>query len=199
MCATISAGHITKTARVSKDAKRSSETQSETTSCSPIGNRCEFALFAVSVPIQKQSLHCDDDQCVCLQKKSSAIKQNVLHNYRQIQAALNEDLKVTLSHLELEEQAAVSALETMMEKNRSLIKDIEQDLIGLTASLDQVNVHKLVTNLNSAFFEMILNCASLLIIEFMFFPFLCGSGLNFCAFPHCFLLRNRRQRAGIPL
>lgn len=79
------------------------------------------------------------------------IKQNVIHKYRQIQAVLDEDLKVTLSHLELEERAAVSALDTMMEKNRSLMQEIEQDLIRLTVSINQVHTNKLVINPNSAF------------------------------------------------
>lgn len=79
------------------------------------------------------------------------IKQSVIHKYRQIQAVLDEDLKVTLSHLELEERAAVSALDTMMEKNRSLMQEIEQDLIRLTVSINQVHTNKLVIIPNPAF------------------------------------------------
>lgn len=118
---------------------------------SEISVSSRFRYFGVSVPSRKKSLHCDDDQCICLQKKSSAIKQNVIHIYRQIQAVLDEDLKVTLSHLDLEERAAVSALDTMMEKNRSLMQEIEQELLRLTVSINQVHTNKLVINPNSAF------------------------------------------------
>lgn len=64
---------------------------------------------------------------------------------------LDEDLKVTLSHLELEERAAVSALETMMEKNHSLMQEMEQDLLRITVSINQVHTNKLVITVNSAF------------------------------------------------
>lgn len=79
------------------------------------------------------------------------MKQNIIHKYRQIQAVLDEDLKVTLRHLELEERAAVSALDTMMEKNCSLLQEIEQDLIQLTVSINQVYANKLVIESNFAF------------------------------------------------
>lgn len=58
---------------------------------------------------------------------------------------------MTLSHLELEERAAVSALDAMMEKNRLLMQEIEQDLIGLAVSINKVHANKLVINPNSAF------------------------------------------------
>lgn len=52
-------------------------------------------------------------------------------------AVLNEDLRITLSHLDMEEKAAASALETLMERNGSLIQEIEQDLSTLDEALDQ--------------------------------------------------------------
>lgn len=63
---------------------------------------------------------------LCLQKKYLVIKQNIIHKYRQIQAVLDEDLKVTLSYLEMEERAAVSALDRVIEKNCSIMQEIEQ-------------------------------------------------------------------------
>lgn len=62
VCATISAGHIAKTASVSKDAKRSRETQSETTGCPPIRNVCKFTppkgflLFCHLICMTKKTL-----------------------------------------------------------------------------------------------------------------------------------------------
>lgn len=79
------------------------------------------------------------------------IKQNIICKYQEIQAVLDEDLKVTLSHLEMEERAAVSALDAMMEKNISLMREIEQDLIRLSVSIKQVHAetNKMVIKLNS--------------------------------------------------
>lgn len=65
------------------------------------------------------------------------IRQTVVQKYQEMQAVLDEDLRTTLSHLEMEENAAVSALETLMEKNCSLIQEIEQDLARLTEALNQ--------------------------------------------------------------
>lgn len=67
------------------------------------------------------------------------IKQSVIQKYQEIQAVLDEDLKITLSHLEMEEQAAISALDTLMERNCSLIQEIEQDLARLTVALNQID------------------------------------------------------------
>lgn len=70
---------------------------------------------------------------------SLVIKQNINHKYQQVQAVLDEDFKVTLSYLEMEEQAAFSAPDTMIEKYWSLMQEIEQDLIRLSVSKSQVH------------------------------------------------------------
>ncbi|KAG7512942.1 putative E3 ubiquitin-protein ligase TRIML1 [Solea senegalensis] len=72
-------------------------------------------------------------------KKSSVIKESVIRKYQEIRAILDEDLRTTLSHLEMEERATVSALDGMMEKNCSLIQDIEQDMARLTVVLEQAD------------------------------------------------------------
>lgn len=66
------------------------------------------------------------------------IKESIVRKYQEFQAILDADLKLTLSHLEMEERAAVSALEGHMEKNWSLIQSIEQDLVRLTVAIDQI-------------------------------------------------------------
>lgn len=63
------------------------------------------------------------------------IREKIIRKYREIQAALDEDLRITLSHLEMEERAAVSALDGLMERNCSLIQEIEQDLARLTVAI----------------------------------------------------------------
>ncbi|AWP14289.1 putative E3 ubiquitin-protein ligase TRIM39-like [Scophthalmus maximus] len=73
------------------------------------------------------------------QKKSSVIRDSIIRKYQEIQAVLDEDLRMTLSHLEMEERAAVSALDGLMERNCSLIQEIEQDLARLTVTLDQTD------------------------------------------------------------
>ncbi|KAM9364939.1 putative E3 ubiquitin-protein ligase TRIML1 [Pholidichthys leucotaenia] len=72
-------------------------------------------------------------------KKSSVIRESVIQKYQEIQIVLDEDLRTTLSHLEMEERAAVSALDVLMERNCSLIQEMEQDLARLTMALDQAD------------------------------------------------------------
>lgn len=80
------------------------------------------------------------DACIFLiQKKSSVIRENIIQKYQEIHAVLDEDLRLTLSHLEMEERAAVSALDGLMERNCSLIQEIEQDLARLSVAVDQTD------------------------------------------------------------
>ncbi|KAM9847500.1 E3 ubiquitin-protein ligase TRIM21-like [Aulostomus maculatus] len=76
-----------------------------------------------------------------LTKKSSVIRESIISKYQEIRAVLDEDLRTTLTHLEMEERAAVSALDGLMEKNCSLIQEIEQDLARLAVALDQTDTH----------------------------------------------------------
>ncbi|KAM8858912.1 putative E3 ubiquitin-protein ligase TRIML1 isoform 4-T4 [Spinachia spinachia] len=73
-------------------------------------------------------------------KKSSVIRESIVQKYQEIKAVLDEDLRRTLSHLEMEEQAAFSALDGLMEKNCSLIQEIEQDLARFTVSMDETDI-----------------------------------------------------------
>ncbi|XP_029962403.1 probable E3 ubiquitin-protein ligase TRIML1 [Salarias fasciatus] len=70
-------------------------------------------------------------------RKSSEVRESILRKYQEIQAVLDEDLRITLSHLETEERAAVSTLDGLMERSCSLIQEIEQDLARLNVALDQ--------------------------------------------------------------
>ncbi|XP_028279851.1 probable E3 ubiquitin-protein ligase TRIML1 [Parambassis ranga] len=72
-------------------------------------------------------------------KKSSVIRESVIRKYQEMQTVLDEDMRITLSHLEMEERAAVSALDGLMERSCSLIQEIEQDLARLTLALDQTD------------------------------------------------------------
>ncbi|XP_026165569.1 probable E3 ubiquitin-protein ligase TRIML1 [Mastacembelus armatus] len=73
-------------------------------------------------------------------KKSLVIRESIIQKYQEIQAILDEDLRITLSHLEMEERAAVSALDGLMERNCSLIQEIEQDLARLTVAMEQTDM-----------------------------------------------------------
>ncbi|XP_054456742.1 probable E3 ubiquitin-protein ligase TRIML1 [Anoplopoma fimbria] len=68
------------------------------------------------------------------------IRESIIRKYQEIQAVLDEDLRMTLSHLEMEERAAVSALDGLMENNCSLIQKIEQDLARLTVAMEQTEI-----------------------------------------------------------
>lgn len=74
------------------------------------------------------------------QKKSSAMRESIRKKYEDIQRVLDEDLGMTLTHLEMEERAAVTALEDLMEKNCNILQEIEQDLARLTAELAQKDI-----------------------------------------------------------
>uniref|UniRef100_A0A8C5HA22 Probable E3 ubiquitin-protein ligase TRIML1 n=2 Tax=Gouania willdenowi TaxID=441366 RepID=A0A8C5HA22_GOUWI len=74
------------------------------------------------------------------------IKESIVLKYQEIQKVLDEDLKLTLSHLEMEERAAVTALDLLMERNHSLIQEIEQDLARLEMVLDQNQLEAVVTH-----------------------------------------------------
>ncbi|PWA25986.1 hypothetical protein CCH79_00001429, partial [Gambusia affinis] len=69
-------------------------------------------------------------------KKSAAVRENVAMKYQEIHMVLEEDLRLTLSHLEMEERAAISALDGLMERNCALIQEIEQDLARLSLVLE---------------------------------------------------------------
>ncbi|XP_019737540.1 probable E3 ubiquitin-protein ligase TRIML1 isoform X2 [Hippocampus comes] len=71
-----------------------------------------------------------------LAEQQSEIIESIIRKHLEIRAILDEDLRTTLSHLEAEERAAVSALDWLMERNWSLIREIEQDLAGITVTLD---------------------------------------------------------------
>lgn len=73
------------------------------------------------------------------QKQSSVIKESIIQKYQEIQVVLEEDLRTTLSHLEVEERAAVSALDGLMDRNCSLIQEIEQELARLSLVLSQTD------------------------------------------------------------
>uniref|UniRef100_A0AAV2JNZ3 B30.2/SPRY domain-containing protein n=1 Tax=Knipowitschia caucasica TaxID=637954 RepID=A0AAV2JNZ3_KNICA len=74
------------------------------------------------------------------QKRSSSIRESIILKYQEIRDALDEDLRTTLCHLEMEERAAVSALDGFMEKNCSLIQEIEQELDRLALAMDQIQL-----------------------------------------------------------
>ncbi|KAJ3610701.1 hypothetical protein NHX12_022793 [Muraenolepis orangiensis] len=70
-------------------------------------------------------------------RRSLAIKESIIVKYEELQKVLEEDLKLTLAFLDVEERAAVYALDGLMESNCSLIQEIEQDLARITAEIAQ--------------------------------------------------------------
>ncbi|XP_051936459.1 probable E3 ubiquitin-protein ligase TRIML1 isoform X2 [Hippocampus zosterae] len=81
------------------------------------------------------------DRQTNLAVQQSEITESIIRKHLEIRAILDEDLRTTLSYLEAEERAAVSALDWLMEENWSLIREIEQDLAGITVTLDHEDLH----------------------------------------------------------
>ena len=71
------------------------------------------------------------------QRRSLAIKESIIRKYEELQKVLEEDLRLTLAFLDVQERAAVYALDGLMESNCSLIQEIEQDLARTTAQMAQ--------------------------------------------------------------
>ncbi|CAL8390327.1 unnamed protein product [Arctogadus glacialis] len=70
-------------------------------------------------------------------RRSLAIKESIIRKYEELQKVLEEDLRLTLAFLDVQERAAVYALDGLMESNCSLIQEIEQDLARTTAQMAQ--------------------------------------------------------------
>ncbi|CAL8300194.1 unnamed protein product [Merluccius merluccius] len=70
-------------------------------------------------------------------RRSLAIKESIIRKYEELQKVLEEDMRLTLAFLDVEERAAVYALDGLMESNCSLIQEIEQDLARITAEMSQ--------------------------------------------------------------
>ncbi|XP_077470120.1 putative E3 ubiquitin-protein ligase TRIML1 [Stigmatopora argus] len=79
-------------------------------------------------------------------KKSSAIKESIITKHLEIQVLLDHNLKTTLSHLEAEDCAAVSSLGWLMENNLSQMQEIEQQLAGITVTLDHLDTRDDLTS-----------------------------------------------------
>ncbi|XP_051946573.1 probable E3 ubiquitin-protein ligase TRIML1 [Xyrauchen texanus] len=60
--------------------------------------------------------------------KSTAMRESIMKKYEEIRRVLEEDCRITLSLLEMEETATIQALENLIEKNCVLLKDIEIQL-----------------------------------------------------------------------
>ncbi|XP_052429504.1 probable E3 ubiquitin-protein ligase TRIML1 isoform X2 [Carassius gibelio] len=63
-----------------------------------------------------------------IKSKSSAMRESIVKKYEEMRRVLEEDCKITLSLLEMEETAAVRALENLIEANWVLLRDIEVQL-----------------------------------------------------------------------
>lgn len=71
-----------------------------------------------------------------------AIKESIIKKYEELRKVLEEDLRLTLAFLDVEERAAVYALDGLMESNCSLIQEIEQDLARITAEMAQAEMQR---------------------------------------------------------
>ncbi|XP_046885422.1 E3 ubiquitin-protein ligase TRIM39-like [Hypomesus transpacificus] len=68
-------------------------------------------------------------------KKSSDMRASIRRQYEEIQKVLEEDQRVTLTQMEMEERAAVLALDDLEETSCALIQEIEVDLSRISSEL----------------------------------------------------------------
>ncbi|XP_067242211.1 E3 ubiquitin-protein ligase TRIM39 [Chanodichthys erythropterus] len=63
-----------------------------------------------------------------IKSKSSAVRESIVKKYEEMRRVLEEDCRITLSLLEMEETAAVQALDNLIETNCLLLREIEVKL-----------------------------------------------------------------------
>ena len=112
------------------------------------------------------------------QRRSLAIKESIIRKYEELQKVLEEDLRLTLAFLDVQERAAVYALDGLMESNCSLIQEIEQDLARTTAQMaqEEMPTEEMVTNVFKLPYIHTKNSPSSRSLFFLFFlPFTAGN------------------------
>lgn len=77
------------------------------------------------------------DELYLPQRRSLAIKESIVRKYEELRKVLEEDLRLTLAFLDVEERAAACALDGLMESNCTLIQEIEQELARITGEMAQ--------------------------------------------------------------
>ncbi|KAL4613006.1 zinc-binding protein A33-like [Arapaima gigas] len=70
-------------------------------------------------------------------KKSTALKENVTKTYERMKAVLDEDLRITLTHLDMESLATIRTIEDHINRCYCLVQDIERELIQLGGEQEQ--------------------------------------------------------------
>jgi len=77
------------------------------------------------------------DELYLPQRRSLAIKESIVRKYEELRKVLEEDMRLTLAFLDVEERAAACALDGLMESNCTLIQEIEQELARITGEMAQ--------------------------------------------------------------
>lgn len=77
------------------------------------------------------------------QSKTSTLKEKIKKKYDDMKRVLDEDLRITLSQLDIEAEAMEKNIEDGIEKCYRLTQDIDQQLVELSTQLekDQEKVH----------------------------------------------------------
>ncbi|KAG9274872.1 E3 ubiquitin-protein ligase TRIM39 isoform X1 [Astyanax mexicanus] len=90
-----------------------------------------------------------------IKKKASEIRNNIERKYEEMRRVLEEDCRITLSLLEMEEQATVRALDDLIERKCSVFSDIEFQLSeGLMES--EAQSEDMVTELQDRVEELLI-------------------------------------------
>lgn len=77
------------------------------------------------------------------QEKTAELKEKIRKKYDDMKRVLDEDLRITLCQLDMEQEAMERSTEENIEKCYQLMQDLEQQLSETVKQLDQDKAHNL--------------------------------------------------------
>lgn len=77
------------------------------------------------------------------QKKTAELKEKFRKKYDDMKRVLDEDLRITMCQLDMEQEAMERTIDENIERCYQLTRDLEQQLSETTKQLDQDKAHNL--------------------------------------------------------
>lgn len=77
------------------------------------------------------------------QEKTTELKEKIRRKYDDMKRVLDEDLRITMCQLDMEQEAMERATQENIEKCYKLMQDLEQQLSETVKQLDQDKAHNL--------------------------------------------------------
>lgn len=81
--------------------------------------------------------------CQLSQKNTAELKEKIRKKYDDMKRVLDEDMRITMCQLDMEQEAMERTTEENIEKCFQLIQDLEQQLSETAKQLDQDKAHDL--------------------------------------------------------